>query len=258
MPHKRQATAFGIAADDYATFRAGFPDSFFDRLAAFGVGQEGQAVVDLGTGTGTLARGFARRGCEVVGVDPDERLTLKAQQLDQEAGLEVQYVTAWAEETSLPPGSADVVTAGQCWHWFDEPAASEEVVRLLKPGGRLVIAHFDWVALKGNMVRDTEILIEKYNPAWHMGQGLGVHPEWLPGLGLAGFGDLETFSYDIEVPYTHEAWRGRVRACAGITVLPPDAKAAFDAEHAAMLAETWPEETLRVPHRVFAIVAGRP
>ena len=41
MPHKSQATAFGIAADDYATHRAGFPDSFFERLAAFGVGSGG-------------------------------------------------------------------------------------------------------------------------------------------------------------------------------------------------------------------------
>ena len=215
-------------------------------------------VVDLGTGTGTLARGFARRGYDVIGVDPDERLTEQARKLDKEAGVAVRYVTAYAEETSLPEGVADVVTAGQCWHWFDGEKASEEVTRLLKPGGMLVIAHFDWVALKGNMVRDTEILIEKYNPAWHMGQGLGVHPEWLPTLGQAGFGDLQTFSYDIDIPYTHESWRGRVRACAGVTVLPPDAKAAFDAEHEAMLAEFWPQDDLQVPHRVFAILARRP
>ena len=37
---------FGAAADDYATFRAGFPASFFDRLTAAGVCRAGAVVVD--------------------------------------------------------------------------------------------------------------------------------------------------------------------------------------------------------------------
>lgn len=53
---------FGRTADDYARHRAGFPDSLFKRLSELGIGLEGQDVVDLGTGTGTLGRGFARRG----------------------------------------------------------------------------------------------------------------------------------------------------------------------------------------------------
>ncbi len=61
---------FGRTAQDYAEHRAGFPESFFERLAARGIGVAGQRVVDLGTGTGTLARGFARRGCEVTGIGP--------------------------------------------------------------------------------------------------------------------------------------------------------------------------------------------
>lgn len=47
---------FGRTADDYARHRAGFPDSLFKRLSELGIGLEGQDVVDLGTGTGTLGR----------------------------------------------------------------------------------------------------------------------------------------------------------------------------------------------------------
>ncbi len=47
---------FGRTADDYASHRAGFPDSLFERLSELGIGLEGQDVVDLGTGTGTLGR----------------------------------------------------------------------------------------------------------------------------------------------------------------------------------------------------------
>ena len=43
--------------------------AFFGRLAAVGIGVDRQRVLDLGTGTGTLARGFARRGCAVTAFD---------------------------------------------------------------------------------------------------------------------------------------------------------------------------------------------
>src|SRR5688572_11455806 len=147
---------FGKAASDYGTFRVGFPDSFFDRLDDFGVGFEGQVVVDLGTGSGTLARGFARRGCRVTGVDADERMLAQSRQLDAKAGIEIAYVHAKAESTGIESNSADVVTAGQCWHWFDRPRTVAEVHRMLRPGGKLVIAHFDWLPLPGNVVEATE------------------------------------------------------------------------------------------------------
>jgi len=60
---------FGPTARDYAAYRAGFPDAFFSRLHAMGIGLPGQHVVDLGTGTGALARGFAIRRCVVASVD---------------------------------------------------------------------------------------------------------------------------------------------------------------------------------------------
>jgi ubiquinone/menaquinone biosynthesis C-methylase UbiE len=137
---------FGKAAADYATFRAGVPDSFFDRLVRLGIGLPGQDLVDLGTGTGTLARGFVRRGCRVVGVDPDARMLAAARALDREHGMKIAYVEAKAEATGLTSASADVVAAGQCWHWFDRPRALDEVLRVLRNGGKLVIAHFDAAA----------------------------------------------------------------------------------------------------------------
>ena len=60
---KSMQADFGKTAQDYAQFRAGFPPSFFERLDTFGIGSAGQRIVDLGTGTGTLARSFAGQGC---------------------------------------------------------------------------------------------------------------------------------------------------------------------------------------------------
>ena len=248
-------TNFGKAAEDYGTFRAGFPESIFDRLAEFSVGLPDQTVVDLGTGTGTLARGFALRGCKVIGVDPDPRMIGQAKKLDHQSKVSIRYVEAKAESTGLDSGTADVVTAGQCWHWFDQPRAIAEVIRLLESGGKLVIANFDWLPLAGNVVEATEALIVQYNPDWHFGGGLGMYPQYLPLLSGAGIQNIQTFSYDMDVPYSPEAWRGRIRASAGVAALDVDSARKFDAGLAALLSVRFPSSVLAVPHRVFAIVA---
>ena len=248
-------TNFGKAAEDYGTFRAGFPESIFDRLAEFRVGRPGHTVVDLGTGTGTLARGFALRGCEVIGVDPDPRMIDQARKLDRKSEVSIRYVEAKAESTGLDSGVADAVTAGQCWHWFDQPRVIAEVIRLLRPGGRLVIANFDWLPVTGNVVDATEELIMRYNPDWNLGGGLGMYPQYLPVLSEAGFQGIQTFSYGVDVPYTPEAWRGRIRASAGIAALESDAAHEFDKDLAELLSARFSSSVLLVPHRVFAIVA---
>jgi ubiquinone/menaquinone biosynthesis C-methylase UbiE len=75
------ATDFGRTASDYARHRAGFPDAFFERLFADGSVHRGDAVLDLGTGTGTVARGLAQRGCEVTGLDHSAPLLAQAAEM---------------------------------------------------------------------------------------------------------------------------------------------------------------------------------
>ncbi len=103
---------FGRTASDYGRHRAGFPDRFFDRLFREGIVSAGDRVLDLGTGTGTVARGLALRGCRVTGLDRSGGLMDQARRLDHEAGVEIPYVIASAEQTGLDDHTFDVVTAG--------------------------------------------------------------------------------------------------------------------------------------------------
>jgi SAM-dependent methyltransferase len=250
---------FSRTARDYAQYRAGFPDALFDRLAEHGVGAAGQRLLDLGTGTGTLARGFARRGCVVTGLDRSAALMAEAKALDRDSGVTVDYVVAAAEETGFGRGVFDVVSAGQCWHWFDREAAAHEARRVLVRGGALVVAHFDWIPLPGNVAEATEKLIERHNPKWAFGGGTGVYPAWLRDAGCAGFRGVETFTFDVAVPYLHEAWRGRIRASAGVgATLSAEQVVRFDADLARLLAERFPEDPLEIPHRVFALICRSP
>jgi len=256
---------FGLTADDYAKFRAGFPDAFFDRVFDDGYINPNASLLDIGTGTGTLARGFADRGCRVTGIDRSEQMIAMAKEMSQSQGLDVDFRVATAEETGLPNASFDIVTAGQCWHWFDRPRAAGEVKRVLKPNGTIIIAHFDWLPLKNNIVDLTEKLVIKFNPPWEkFAGGLGVYPQWLRDLGEAGFENIVTFSFDMDVPYTADAWRGRMRASAGVAAsLSDEDVIRFDSELGQLLEEKYhasvgSDALLSIPHRIFAVIAKSP
>jgi ubiquinone/menaquinone biosynthesis C-methylase UbiE len=92
-------------------------------------------VLDLGTGTGAVARLVAERfpGAEVVGAD------LSAQMIDQARRLtdspRVTYQVADAQKLPFGDGSFDLITLGNMIPFFDELA------RVLAPGGRILVAY---------------------------------------------------------------------------------------------------------------------
>src|SRR5512140_794616 len=101
---------FGLTAIDYAKHRAGFPNSIYEHLAAYGIGKPGQQVLDLGTGTGTLARGLAARGCRVIGLDPATPMLEQAVALSRAERVAPEFLTARAESVPIALESLDVVS----------------------------------------------------------------------------------------------------------------------------------------------------
>ncbi len=258
MGRSQDPVDFGRTAQDYGRYRRGFPDELVDVLLWLGVDIEDSDVLDLGTGTGSLARLFALAGARVTGLDPSEDLLATARDIDRQEGVAVTYVRGVAEDTGLGGECFDIVSAGQCWHWFDGPAAAREVFRLLKPGGLAVISHFDWVPIDGNVVVQTESLIERHNPSWRLGGGTGIYPEWMRELGNAGLIAARTASFDLDVEYSHENWIGRVRASAGVGASLSDAEVCrFESEMRALLVAEFPD-LLSVLHRCWTVVASRP
>jgi SAM-dependent methyltransferase len=247
---------FGKSVDDYAAHRKGFPPSMMTRLADLHVGLGGQSVLDLGTGTGLLALEMARRGCNVVGLDPSEKLLAKAREAAESEGLCARFMNGVAEDTGLANHSIDVITAATAWHWFDSAKAAQEARRVLKPEGRLAIAALEWHFLPDNVLTETVNLIREYVP-----RTSGPHPstlrypEWTDDLVSAGFNRWEVFAYIEPIEYTHAGWRGRVRASQGVgPVMDTHTLSAFDEAMAAMLSDKFPEEPMRVDHRLSAIV----
>jgi len=242
---------WSLTSGDYAEFRPGPPLSFYEKLKAHGIGISGQRILDLGTGTGVLARQFATQGCTVTGIDIASGQIEAARKLASHEGLQIQFDVKSAEDTGFESESFDVITANQCWLYFDKQKAIPEVKRLLVPNGRLVTSHFSWLPRRDPIACESERLILKFNPQWSAGDWDGYVPpirKWAEGH----FHVTTMFYYDEAIPFTRESWRGRIRACRGVgAALSPEEVENFDKEHDALLREIAPER-FSILHRVDA------
>ena len=145
---------FTTRAGDYVVGRPSYPPEAFDALFD-GLGDPADVVVaDLGAGTGISSRLLADRGAQVFAVEPNRAMREAAQPHPRE-----QWIDGSAEATGLGEASVDLVTAFQAFHWFDHARAFEEIVRILRPGGRAAVVYNErdesdpFTAAYGDLVR---------------------------------------------------------------------------------------------------------
>jgi SAM-dependent methyltransferase len=251
---------FGRHSDDYAAYRPGFPASFYKRIGAIARLRESRSL-DLATGPGTIALELAALGSSVVGIDTSAEQIATAERVAKERNLggNVHFTVASAENTGMDANSFDLVTAGQCWHWFDSGAAMVEMQRVLCPGGVLAIAQYSYLAEHSAVARDTEDLVLEFNPSWTMAGASGIFPEQIDEVIRGGFRLVEEFCYDHDEEFSHARWRGRMRTCNGVGSggLSPSEVQGFDAALNRLLSEKYPDPVV-VAHRVWCVVARKP
>jgi ubiquinone/menaquinone biosynthesis C-methylase UbiE len=96
-------------------------------------------VVDVGCGPGAAARLAARRGADVIGVDPAPVMLKLARRLTHRAAP-VSWVDGSAEAIPVLDGAATVLwSISTVHHWRDVDAGLAEAYRVLAPGGRLLV-----------------------------------------------------------------------------------------------------------------------
>jgi len=236
------------AAQDYGTYRPGYPEDYFNLLQLFGIGLQGQQILDIGSGTGALAIPFARQGAQVTAVDLSPGQIAEAREKAAAHFLDIRFIISGAEDAPVESGRFHAVTASMCWGYFHPQRIVEQVKRVLLPDGLLLISSIVWQE-NDEVTRRTNALLGKYSEHFshrYDERDTSAEPEW----SRAGF-RLKTYhQYSAQLPFTRSSWRGRMRATKFIgAALPQEQVDAFDGELAEALESVAPER-FEVAHTI--------
>jgi len=152
--------------------------------------QPGENVLDVGCGTGGVtipAKLRIGKNGRVVGIDPSPEMISAARRKAKRARIEIDFRVGVIESLPFPKETFDVVTSSLMMHHLPQHLQVKglaEIKRVLKPGGRLLIA--DMMRSSGSFPNRFFTLIA------HHGHAVQSGIEDLPKLlGDAGFEDVE-------------------------------------------------------------------
>jgi SAM-dependent methyltransferase len=213
---RARAGSFGVDAAQYDRARPGYPSELFDDLLPDGK----CSVVDVGCGTGIVARLLGERSCSVIGVEPDPRMA----EIARGSGLTVEISTF--EEWDSRGRVFDALTAGQSWHWVNPAQGAEKTAAVLRPGGRFgvfwnglrhdedVAAGFERIysRLAPQLLLDS-VALGTARPSEDTAEPAFIH--------VGRFTRLQTHSYTWQRSYTTNAWLDELPTHSDHRTLPP-------------------------------------
>jgi ubiquinone/menaquinone biosynthesis C-methylase UbiE len=120
-----------------------FSEAVREKAIAVADVRSGDLAADIGAGSGFVTEGLLREGLRVIAVDQSEAM-LNEMRRKLSAADAIEYRVGCAESLPLDNEAVDYVFANMYLHHVDSPPrAIGEMVRILKPGGRLVITDLD-------------------------------------------------------------------------------------------------------------------
>ncbi len=249
--NRRRARSFGAVAELYDRARPSYPTALIDDLVAV----RPSSALDIGCGTGQMARLLAARDVAVLGVEPDERMAAVARSHAVE--VEVDSFENWDSVGRR----FDLIVSGQAWHWLDPVRAPAKAADLLRPGGRLALcwnfADFDEPTRRMLDLAYASAAPQLSEQSVVRGGGTATVAGYQHELTASGrFNEVRSLTYEWHQDYSAQQWLDLISSHSDHSTLPPEQLDELRAAIGKAINNDGGELSVRyVTHALLAVVA---
>jgi ubiquinone/menaquinone biosynthesis C-methylase UbiE len=198
MPVKDATQRFSSRVENYVRYRPGYPREVVELLKQECGLTPDSVIADIAFGTGIFTRMLIENGNRVFGIEPNADMRRAGEQFLANHPRFTSF-PGTAEATTLADHSADIVTAAQAAHWFDCEKARREFIRILKPGGWLVLLWNDRRMDSTEFLRQYEQLLRTYGTDYEdvrqQGMTLAIEGFFGQSFQTRAFEYKQTFDY---------------------------------------------------------------
>ena len=200
---------FQGVAGHYERYRLTYPQRLIQRVIALLGLTPGDAVLDLGCGTGMLAIAFARLGMAVTAMDPEPEMLAATQSAARAQGVAVTPIAGGWEDIAPEMGPFRLVVMGRAFHWMDRAATLAKLDKIVTPDGGVALFHDAHPPVAENGWFKLLCAVQKkYRQDEGAARG-GGHRRYEPFLFASAFTRLDGLSVTIRQPLTLEDIQGR-------------------------------------------------
>ena len=197
---------FSDRVENYVRYRPSYPGEVLEILKKEARLNAGSAIADIGSGTGISTELFLKNGNPVFGVEPNQPMRQAAEQ--QLASYPTFHsIIGTAEATMLADHSVDYIVCAQAFHWFNQTQAKREFIRILRPGGWLVLMWNTRRIDSTPFLQDYEALLLKYGTDYTQIRHRNIEPD---ALELFFSGGMQTRKLDNRQHFNFTELKGRL------------------------------------------------
>jgi SAM-dependent methyltransferase len=259
-PHR--PASFQSTVAFYRLYRLSYPDRLLARLAGLMGLKAGDPVLDLGTGTGMLAVGFAKLGMAVTAMDPEPKMLEAAQEASQAAGVTIKLCRGSSYDLVPDMGPYRLVTMGRSFHWMDRSETLKLLDRIVTPDGGVALFHDAHPPVEENdWFKSLCAVQDKYGRGSdaHVKERRGGHRRYEPFLFASAFTELDGLSVVVRKPVTSDEILGRAFSMSSCSMERLGNRAQeFAAQLSTALRELSPDGTFTEVAELVALLARRP
>jgi len=242
----------------YERYRLAYPDRLIGRVAGLLGLKPGDAVLDLGCGTGMLGIAFARLGMAVTAMDPESDMLAAAGAAAKAAGVTLSLKLGGSHDLRPELRPFRLVAMGRAFHWMDRAATLAMLDCIVTQDGGVALFHDAHPPVEENgWFKLLHAIQDKYGRA--AAERHGGHRRYEPFLFASAFTQLDGLSVTIRAGLTVEDIVGRAFSMSNSSPQKLGARQEeFTASLSAALRELSPDGKFTEVAELVAVLARRP